>query len=58
MQRLSPDGSAVVATIALDKFNNKEGPLFSSRAAIDTHTLLQLGKNNIFLKLIVTTYAF
>jgi hypothetical protein len=56
MQRLSPDGSAAPATIELDKFNNKEGPLFSSRSAIETHTSLQPGKYNIFLKLIVTTY--
>ena len=46
IQRLSPDGSATTATIELDKFNN-EGPLFSSRMAIEAHTSLQLGKNKV-----------
>ena len=35
IQRLSSDEDSAAAIIELDKFNNKEGPLFSSKMAID-----------------------
>ena len=40
MQRLGPNGSDTIATIELEKFNNKKKALFSSRMAIEAHTSL------------------
>ena len=45
IQRLSTDEDSSAAIIELDKFNNKEGPLFSSRMAIDARETIQPGKN-------------
>jgi hypothetical protein len=45
IQRLSSDENSVAAILELDQFNNKEGPLFSGRMAINAQTRLQPGKN-------------
>ena len=46
IQRLSgSDEESQVAIIELDKFNNKEGLLFSQRMAINAQTTLQPSKN-------------
>ena len=46
IQRLSgSDEESQAAIIELDKFNNKEGPLFSQRMAIDARSTIQPGKN-------------
>jgi hypothetical protein len=45
IQRLSSDENSAAAIVELDQFNNKEGPLFSGRMAINAQTRLQPGKN-------------
>ena len=45
IQRLSSDEDSATTIIELDKFNNKQGPLFSSRMAIDARATIQRGKN-------------
>ena len=44
IQRFSDEDNAA-ATIELNKFNNKEGPLFSGGMAIDARATIQPGKN-------------
>ena len=56
IQRLSSDEDSAVVVIELDKFNNKEGPIFSRRLAIEAWTTIQPRKNNIFINLKFMTY--